>query len=398
MARSGHDQPEPKLREYRLRCHLTQEEVAERIGINTEMVRRHEKGISAPIALYRKRYCDFYSATEVQLGLRAPERISSDTEEIIDVMARVRQLEQGRIGAEILGGLTLAIDDFVDRYERLGPVPLIRPLIEQRKVLDGLIAECRSSIQRQQLLRLAGQTAGFLGYMAVNRERYPLARAYCMEAMHLATYAEDSDLRAWVKGTESFCEYYAGNFQKAVDAAREGLVYAQSGPQSVRLLINGEARALGKLGDAKGVHAAVERTYKLMDGLPQVAGVSPCISLGGYSIARSASNAVTAYVDLALPEHVARHAEIAMPEFELSESQWSQSLIRLDLANSMAAAKDGDPEEASSLVDQALHISADKPIASVISRSRAFVRSTARWRGVRAVDDVHGAVAAARLR
>src|SRR5690242_796677 len=42
----------------------------------------------------------------------------------------------------------------------------------------------------------------------------------------------------------------------------------------------------------------------------------------------------------------------------------------------MAAAKDSDPEEASSLVDQALNISADKPIISVLQRSRAFVRAT----------------------
>lgn len=398
MARPRQEPPEPTLREYRVRGHLTQEEVAERIGITAEMVRRHERGIASPIALYRKRYCDFYSATEEQLGLRAPERVSIDTEEIIDVMARIRQLEQGRIGAETLDCLTLAVDDFVERYEKLGPVPLIRPLTDQRTALEGLIRECRSSSQRQQLIRLAAQTTGFLAYIAVNRERYSLARAYCTEALHLAVYAEDNDLRAWIKGTQSFCEYYAGEFHKALDAAQEGQAYAQNGPQSVRLLINGEARALAKLGDAKGVHAAVARTYTLMDGLPRIEGVSPCISLGGYSLARTASNAVTAYVDLGLPEEVARHAEIAMPEFEMSESQWSQSLIRLDLANSMVAAKDGDPEEASNLVDQALKISADKPIASVMSRSRAFVRATAKWRGVRAVDDVHGAVAAARLR
>lgn len=398
MARPKQERPEPRLREFRLRAHLTQEQVAEKIGINAEMVRKHERGISLPIALYRARYCDLYGATEEELGLRPPQRVSTDAEEIVDVLARIRRMEQGRVGVDTLQCLDLAIVDFVDRHERVGPAPLVRPLASQRKTLESLIDDCRNSAQRAQLLRLAGQTSGLLAYMATTRERFALARAYGMEAFHLAADAEDDELSAWIRGTQSFCEYYAGDYRKAVDFARDGQGYARGGPQSVRLAVNGEARALAKLGDTRGVHEAVARSYALMDRLPEIPGVSACTSFGGYSRARSASNAVTAYVDLALPEEVARHAEVAMPEFELSQSQWSQSLIRLDLANSMAATNDGDAEEASGLVDQALNICADKPITSVLQRSRAFVRSTAKWRGVRAVDDVHEAVAAARLR
>ena len=184
----------------------------------------------------------------------------------------------------------------------------------------------------------------------MNRGRFPLARAYSLEATHLGAFAEDSDLLAWIKGTESFCEYYAGNYRRSFELAHEGLELAGTGPQRVRLLINGEARALGKLGDEAGVHAAVEQAYQVLDYLPEVPGVSPCVSFGGYSRARLASNAVTAYVDLGLPQQVMAHAEQAMDEFDSSESSWSRSLIRLDLANCLVAAKDGDPEEALSLI------------------------------------------------
>lgn len=126
-----------------------------------------------------------------------------------------------------------------------------------------------------------------------------------------------------------------------------------------------------------------------MDEQPEIPGVSPCISFGGYSRARLASNAVTAYVDLGRPDDVAVHAAQALDEFDSSESSWSQSLIRLDLANSMAMARNGDPAEASSLITAALRISAGNPIASVVQRSRSFVRATARWRGIPAVDDAH---------
>ena len=71
---------------------------------------------------------------------------------------------------------------------------------------------------------------------------------------------------------------------------------------------------------------------------------------------------------------------------------WSQALIRLDLANSMVAAGDGDPVEAAGLVTTALTLSSDKPIASVVQRSRDFVRSTGGWRGIPEVADVHDLV------
>jgi hypothetical protein len=313
----------------------------------------------------------------------------SDSEEVADVLARVRTLT--RVGSDELNCLELGVADFVDRYESDGPVVLAPLLIEQRHGLESVIDECRSPSQRKRLFRVAGQVSGLLAYMAVNRGRYVLARAYCTEAAHLGAFAEDRDLLAWVKGTESFCEYYAGEYLKAAALARAGLEIAGSGPQLVRLLINGQARALGKLGDDAGVHAAVERAYDAASRQPTVPGVSPCVSFGGYSMARLASNAVTAYVDLGLTDQVSLHAEQAMEEFDSSESSWSQSLIRLDLANAMVAG-DGDPVEAADLITTALTISSDKPIASVVQRSRSFVRSTGGWRGIPAVADAHDLV------
>ena len=121
MARPKQGRPEPQLREYRLRAHLTQEEVAATIGANAELVRKHERGLARPTEHYRKRYCELYKADEVQLGLRAPERVSAEAEEVVDVLARIRRLETSRIGADMLLGLGLAVEDIIDRYERVGP-------------------------------------------------------------------------------------------------------------------------------------------------------------------------------------------------------------------------------------------------------------------------------------
>ncbi|MBN9099401.1 MAG: helix-turn-helix transcriptional regulator [Pseudonocardia sp.] len=393
MARPRRQVFRPNLAEFRRRSRLTQEEVAERLGATTESISRHERGVVTPSAFLRRRYCELYDATDAQLGfVEQPSDTSqappdSSTEEVSKILERVRTLT--RVGSDELVCFELGVDDLVSRYEVSGPVKLAPLLSSQRRQLEAAIDEYRDPRQRRRLFRVAGQVSGLLAYMAVNRGRYSLARAYSLEATHLGRFAEDRDLLAWVKGTESFCEYYAGDYRRSFELAREGLDLAGDGPQRVRLLINGEARALGKLGDAAGVNLAVKRAYDALDQLPEIPGVNPCVSFGGYSRARLASNAVTAYVDLGRPEEVALHAAQARDEFDISESSWSQSLIRLDLANSMVAARTGDPEEASSLITAALDISAGNPIASVVQRSRSFVQSTAKWRGIPAVDDAH---------
>jgi transcriptional regulator with XRE-family HTH domain len=400
---------DPKLLDFRQRLGLTQEQVAERIGISAEMVRRHERGQSMPIAIYRAAYCALYEADDVQLGFRpagpastaiaVPDESSMSAEDVSSIMDRVRRLELASVGTSTLSLLDIAMDDFVQRYEVEGPKPLTNSLAKQRKTLDDLISNSGHPVERRRLYRLAGRTSGLLAYGAVNRGRFPLARALATEAWLLAEYAEDRDLQAWIRGTQSFCEYYAGDYSSAVELARDGMRYAGDGPQAVRLTINGEARALGKLGDLRGVHESVERAYRLSDANPTVPGVSSCVSFGGYSLARTASNAVTAYVDLGATADAARHADIAMPEFELSDSQWSQALIRIDLAKSMVLdPSGGDAEQGASLVREALTISSDKPIASVVQRSRDFVREAGRrWRNVDAVRELRDTVSSTQL-
>jgi tetratricopeptide (TPR) repeat protein len=321
-----------------------------------------------------------------------------EDENVSAIFARVRKLQSRSVGTSALSVLEASVDDFVERYEHEGPKPLVAPLVKQRQALDMMIEECAHPVERLRLYRLAGRTSGLLAYMAVNRSRYSIARAYCSEAFALAEYANDHELQAWVRGTQSFCEYYAGDYQAAVDLARDGQRYAMDGPQAVRLAINGEARALGKLGDTAGVHVAVQRGYDLLDRNAPVNGVSPCISFGGYSLARAASNAVTAYVDLGAPTDAATHAEVAMPEFDISDSRWSKSLIRLDLAKAMALHRDGDPDEAASLVSKALDFSSGIPITSVVQRSRDFLHVSAkRWKDARAVVDLRDAVSSTQL-
>jgi hypothetical protein len=191
---------------------------------------------------------------------------------------------------------------------------------------------------------------------------------------------------------QSFCEYYAGQYDKALRLAVDGLGYARSGPQSVRLTINGAARALGKLGDAEGVRRAVDSAYDLLSGNDAPDGVPSSISLGCYSAAQTASNAATAYVSLGMPDKVQQYVDLALPDISTSQSPWSRSLVMIDLAFSLVQSADADLDRAAGLALGALSISRDRPIISVQQRARELVRAAGlRWGEVRQVTAIRDA-------
>ncbi|GIJ51229.1 hypothetical protein Val02_81150 [Virgisporangium aliadipatigenens] len=186
-----------------------------------------------------------------------------------------------------------------------------------------------------------------------------------------------------------------GDFRRAVDLARDGQQYAADSSQIIRLAANGEARALAKLGDRRGVDGAVGRAFEISDRLDAPAGVSPCISFGLYSTARTAANAATAFVALRRPDRVREYVAQVMPVFEASSSRWSQSLVRMDMATAFVTADHPEPERGAELVTEALMISADRPITSVLQRGREFLAATEKWSGLPAVRQAADALRAA---
>jgi tetratricopeptide (TPR) repeat protein len=237
-------------------------------------------------------------------------------------------------------------------------------------------------------------TSGLAGYIAVGSGRFPLARAYCAEAYHLASAANDSALQAWVRATQSFCEYYAGKYQRAVDLALDGLTYAGTGPQGVRLMINGAARAYGKLGDYDGVQRTVEQAYESMTHNDVPSGMPSSIGLNCYSRAQTASNAATAYVSLGRPHEVQQYAALALPEIHASASPWSRSLLTLDLASAQIRTKDADLDQACQLALDALARSSHRPVISVTQRATDLADAAAeRWGEIRQVHVLREAIA-----
>lgn len=293
------------------------------------------------------------------------------------VLDRLRKLDRSRMDPEIIKQILDGLRESVAQYETLEHERLVPYLRRQRAWAETALEDCGHPGQRRHLYEIAGISSGLLGYVAVGRSEFALARAYCLEAFRLADYAGDPNLQSWARATHSFCEYYAGRYSDALELARDGLRYAENGPQSVRLLTNGVARALGKLGDTQGVHRAVGEADDLMARNDVPGGIASSITLGCYSRAQAVSNAATAYVPLEMQDKVQHYIGLAMPETISCGSPWSESLVKIDLASSFLWSPNPDVEHACVLAREALEASAGRPVVSVQQRVAAFVRAAA---------------------
>jgi hypothetical protein len=218
--------------------------------------------------------------------------------------------------------------------------------------------------------------------------KFGLARSYCLEALQIADLIGQRDLAAWVRGTQSLCEYYAGNYQAALEFAQEGRRVAAGSSQAIRLVVNGEARALGRLGDSDGVDAAVADAFELAERHPLPGGMSPCISFEPYSVARIAANAATSYVSLGEPARVREYADVAAKVADQSASIWSRCLVRLDLATALLLSDSPDPEQAATLGIEALTAAAGNPIESIRRRRQELVTQTRPWQEIDPVTEL----------
>ncbi|WP_322780382.1 helix-turn-helix transcriptional regulator [Frankia sp. Cas4] len=308
--------------------------------------------------------------------------------ELLDVGRRLQYFAAPTVHTTLLDYLDSFIDVSIESYEVRGPAALMPHVTRQRTWVQTLVEGWQLPRDRRRLLGIAARLSGLAGYMAVNLGDFPLARAYCTEAFTIAVAVEDGDFAAWIRGTESLCEYYAGDYRLALEHARDGQGHAAGGPQTIRLVVNGEARALGQLGDREGVREAVGRAFDLAERSSLPDGMSPCISFDTYSLARIAANAATAHVGTGEAALVHRYAQMASDVLRTARSPWSDILVALDVATALTAGDDPDPERAATLGIEALTRAGSNPIESIRQRGRELVRRTTPWRSLPRVTEL----------
>ncbi|MFD0530369.1 helix-turn-helix transcriptional regulator [Kitasatospora arboriphila] len=284
-----------------------------------------------------------------------------------------------------LARLEQAVEALVSSYEASGPQALAPVGSQLRAALHDLLAGRQHPRQRQALYVLAARAAGLLGYMAVNAGRPASAKAYCAEAYQLAEAVQDVDLMAWVRGTQSLEAYYAGRYLEAYDLADAGVRLAPDNPQAIRLLVNGQARALGKINDRRGAERAVGRALALAERVGTPPGLTPCISFEPYGLARTLANATTVYLALGDAPKVLGYAEQIDHHVHEADSAWSRALVTLDVAASYLQRSKPEVERAMELGREALRSGETNPIRSVVQRAHELRSLAEPWSRLDAV-------------
>ncbi|MGW3955352.1 hypothetical protein ACWEKM_31470 [Streptomyces sp. NPDC004752] len=312
-------------------------------------------------------------------GMSRGEGIFDDP---LAVITQTELLTQSGTGAAALEHFRGEIQGIVDRYETQGP----QALAGQTRSLHGELSARLKGGQyppavHSELFRLTGQTAGLLAYMAVNAGTRPaVAEAYCVQAETLARYIGDTQLQMWAAGTRSLSLYYQHRYTEADAAAAAGIDLAPSDGQAIRLLVNGRARALARLGDRRGAERTIGRALDLSEQQPSLpSGITSCISFAPYSLARTLANEITARLSLDGTSEVFSCAEQIDGLIEESDSEWSRALVRLDVAAALLQHRQPEVEHAMALGRRALHAGTSAPITSVWQRANELYERAGRW-------------------
>ncbi|MER5549664.1 hypothetical protein ABT072_46545 [Streptomyces sp. NPDC002589] len=306
------------------------------------------------------------------------------------VITKTELLTQSSTGMAVLHHFRGEIQEIVDRYETHGPQALAgkaRSLHEELAARLG--GRQHLPAVHTELFRLTGQAAGLLAYMAVNAGARPaVAEAYCAQAETLAEHIGDTQLQMWAAGTRSLSLYYQHRYAEADAAAAAGVDLAPNDGQAIRLLVNGRARALARLGDRRGAERAIGRALDLSDQQPSLpSGITSCISFAPYSLARTLANEITARLSLNDTGEVLSCAEEIDGLIEKSDSEWSRALVRLDVAAALLQHKKPEVEHAMALGRRALHAGTTAPITSVWQRAHELYERAGRWHSVPDVGD-----------
>ena len=258
-----------------------------------------------------------------------------------EIEQRRQWLRSIRVDLAKLGYLEGEAEKLIRHNERRAPSEVATQACMLRRHIDEMIRAPQHPPFHQRLFVVAARLSGLLAALALDLGRAVSARLYAAEAYDLGSAAGSVDTQAWARANQSLVEYYQHRYHDALAFARAGQRLDPNGPHRVRLAINGEARALARLGDRRGAEEAIDRAMALVRRDP-TSSVTESLSLGPYCEYRAAANAATAYLSLGLVERVEGFGRLALPAFDAAGLHGPQALTRLDLATARLMAPNPD--------------------------------------------------------
>ena len=251
------------LRELRASRGMSLRDLANAIHFNRSYISNIEAGKKLPEELFAK-LCD----KELRAGgkllhcwkLADEERRHQNTIRRTLLTASqesafLAALDVDEIDSEPVGG---TIEELAISYLNTPPAPMLAQAAQLRSaIVKAFKSHERPQPLEKEYLVAAGRLSGVLAYAALDLGESRDAQLHASAAFQCADRVNDSELRAWARGTQALIARFDGDFGLALDFTREGhRKYSGKGTSAPRLLC-GEAQSLANLGDSEGTNNAL---------------------------------------------------------------------------------------------------------------------------------------------
>ncbi|MBO0852401.1 MAG: helix-turn-helix domain-containing protein [Nocardia sp.] len=332
---------------------------------------RTERGLSLR-ELAGQTYCDHSWLSNIERGRRWPrdrnwaERADlvlnangilvaawdADQREYARAADTVRHLEEAKRDSQALLAApdAVALDEIYGGISDIATNARFEPYEETLNHALALRAELmrrlRATAYRPDDIRdlyiALGRVCGVLSYITLDLGQAETAEVHAHAAFQLADRANHDTLRAWARGTQALAFRFVKDFEKARDAAADGLKYAgvSAGTATPRLLC-GLAASVANLGDSA-------RALELLDDAERARDASGPDELPGLFTFTPAKQ--TYYrgfslmwaEDLATLRKSAKASEDAIAAWQVQRSPGDEMLSQIYLATAHARLGDLD--------------------------------------------------------
>jgi len=162
--------------------------------------------------------------------------------------------------------LDLAVRHFGEIYENTPRDVMFAAVRTARRTVSELRGYSQGADGRRHLLLVSGWLSAILGSLEFDRGAYTAARSHLLAAWQAGQHLGEVSLSSWVRANQSMTEFYAGDFTAALKFASSGLEVAPAGTIRVRLLVEGQGRALARLNRPAEARQVLAAGAKEIDG------------------------------------------------------------------------------------------------------------------------------------
>jgi transcriptional regulator with XRE-family HTH domain/uncharacterized protein YukE len=269
------------LAERRRTVGLSQEALAEALGVEPSTVGRWERGETAPQPWVRPKLARVLNVSRVELEtlLNAPDTAAELDPVPSGEFTDLRHVERLRHHlTDTLSGSAVtsaSLDGWEQTVLRHGQVARDRPpglvlsdLGADLAELQPALAGCRTSSALRRLTRVTAQFAGLVCLTLIKLDERRGFRGWARTARLAADEAGDPLTFAWVRAQEAYGHFYSSDLTEAIDVAQHAQSLADPTPCIGAVLAAAlEARAQAALARERETHAALARAETMLSRL-----------------------------------------------------------------------------------------------------------------------------------